>query len=114
MFNSLEVKVLYPTWWRWRVSKAQGRHREVGSEGSAEQKREPMNKNRIWGVSAGRVASVPQSPYPSRTQNVDSAVVRGRRLNLPREICAAVDPPRRRDWTDRKVCRSPRRSQHQA
>ncbi len=26
---------------------AQGRHREVGSEGSVEQKREPMDKNQI-------------------------------------------------------------------
>jgi len=25
MINSLEVRVLYPTWWRWRVSEAQGR-----------------------------------------------------------------------------------------
>jgi len=24
MLNSLEVKFLYPTWWRWRVSDAQG------------------------------------------------------------------------------------------
>jgi len=24
MFSSLEVKVLHPTWWRWRVSNAQG------------------------------------------------------------------------------------------
>jgi len=24
MFNSLEVKVLYPTWRRWRISEAQG------------------------------------------------------------------------------------------
>jgi hypothetical protein len=29
-------------------------NREVGSERSAEQRREPMNKNRIGGVSAGR------------------------------------------------------------
>jgi hypothetical protein len=28
-------------------SEAQGRHREVGSEGSVEQTREPMNKNRM-------------------------------------------------------------------
>jgi hypothetical protein len=28
-------------------SEAQGRRREAGSEGSAEQKRGPMNKNRI-------------------------------------------------------------------
>jgi len=28
-------------------SEAQGRHREVGSEGSVEQRRGPMNKNRM-------------------------------------------------------------------
>jgi len=47
MFNSLEVEVLYPTWWRWRVSEAQGRCCEAGSERSVEQRREPMNKNRM-------------------------------------------------------------------
>ena len=31
-------------------SKAQGRHREVGSEGSVEQTRGPMDKNRIGGL----------------------------------------------------------------
>jgi len=24
MFSSSEVKVFYPTWWRWRVSETQG------------------------------------------------------------------------------------------
>jgi len=47
MFNSLEVKVLYPTWWRWRISETQGRHREVASEGSVEQNRDLTNRNRI-------------------------------------------------------------------
>ena len=31
-------------------SEAQGRHREVGSEGSVEQRREPMDKNQIQGL----------------------------------------------------------------
>jgi hypothetical protein len=31
-------------------SEAQGRHREVGSEGSVEQTRGPMDKNRIGGL----------------------------------------------------------------
>ena len=31
-------------------SEAQGRHREVGSEGSVEQRRGPMNKNRMRGL----------------------------------------------------------------
>jgi len=47
MIDSLEVKVFYPAWWRRRISEAQGRHREVGSEGSVEQSRGPMDKNRI-------------------------------------------------------------------
>ncbi len=34
-------------------SGAQGRHREVGSKGSAEQKHEPMDKNRIEGERRG-------------------------------------------------------------
>jgi len=50
MFDSLGVKVPYSTWWRWRVSEAQGRRREAGSEGSVEQRCEPMNKNRIRGI----------------------------------------------------------------
>ncbi len=53
------------TAWKWKSSPnlmevkgsgAQGRRREAGSEGSAEQKREPMNKNRIRGASAGRAS----------------------------------------------------------
>jgi hypothetical protein len=32
-----------------KVSEAQGRRREAGSEGSVEQRCEPMNKNRIRG-----------------------------------------------------------------
>jgi len=47
MFNSWEVKVLFPSWWRRRDSEAQGRRREAGSERSVEQRCEPMNKNRM-------------------------------------------------------------------
>jgi hypothetical protein len=50
--------------------------------------RESMNKNRIQGVSVGRAGDLPRSPYPSSTRSVDSAIVRRRRLNLPREICS--------------------------
>ena len=45
MTDSLKVKVLYPARWRRRISEAQGRRREAGSEGSAEQSCDPMNKN---------------------------------------------------------------------
>src|SRR5215204_1724937 len=50
LFDSLEVKVLCPSGWRRRVSEAQGRRREAGSEGSVEQNRGPMDKNRIRGL----------------------------------------------------------------
>ncbi len=50
MANSLEVQVLYPARWRRRISEAQGRRREAGSEGSVEQSRDPMDKNRIRGL----------------------------------------------------------------
>src|ERR1700677_4649949 len=49
--------------------------------------RESMDKNRIQGVSVGRADNLPRSPYPSSTRSVDTATVRRRRLNLPREIC---------------------------
>ena len=45
-------------------SEAQGLHREVGSEGSVEQKREPMNKNRIRGIrrrASGQLTAKPIS-----------------------------------------------------
>jgi hypothetical protein len=64
-----------------------GYRREAGSEGSAKQRCEPMDKNRIQGASAGRAGNVSRSPYPSRARSVDPAVVHRRRLSLPREIC---------------------------
>jgi len=39
--------------------------------------------------SVGRAGNESQSPYPSRMRSVDPATVHGRRLNLPREVCAA-------------------------
>ena len=71
-----------------------GYRREAGSEGSAKQRCEPMNKNRIRGASAGRAGNVSRSPHPSTARSVDPAVVHRRRLSLPREICP-VSPPRR-------------------
>src|SRR6202022_219410 len=65
-----------------------GYRREAGSERSVEQMRESMDKNRIQGVSVGRAGNLPRSPYPSKMRSVDSATVRRRRLNLPREICS--------------------------
>ena len=68
--------------------KRKGCRREAGSEGSVEQRCEPMNKNRIRGASAGRAGYLPRSPYPSRVRSVDSATVHGRRLSLPQEVCS--------------------------
>jgi hypothetical protein len=47
-----------------------------------------MDKNRIQGVSVGRAANLPRSPYPSKMRSVDPAAVHGRRLSLPQEICS--------------------------
>jgi hypothetical protein len=71
-----------------------GYRRKAGSEGSVEQRCEPMNKNRVGGANAGRAGNVSRSPYPSRARSVDPAVVHRRRLSLPREICS-VSPKRR-------------------
>ena len=49
MPDSLEVRVLYPPDGGEGLAKRKGGHREVASEGSVEQMREPMNKNRIGG-----------------------------------------------------------------
>jgi len=63
MSQCLEVKVLCPARWRRRAREAQGRHREVGSEGSVERTRGARNTNRIRGVTVlGRVGTRPQSP----------------------------------------------------
>src|SRR5712664_2634804 len=79
------------------LAKCKGYRREAVSEGSIEQTRESMDKNRIQGASIGRAGNVPRSPYPSKMRSVDSATVRGRRLSLPQERSThgrddAIDP----------------------
>src|ERR1700737_4999927 len=64
-----------------------GYRREARSEGSVEQTCESMDKNRVQGASVGRAGHLPRSPYPSRRRSVDPAMVHGRRLSLPQEIC---------------------------
>ena len=71
-----------------------GYRREAGSEGSAKQRCEPIDKNRIRGASVGRAGNVSRSPYPSTPRSVDPAAVHRRRLSLPREIYR-VSPLRR-------------------
>src|SRR5215472_9499086 len=48
---------------------------------------ESMDKYRILGASAGRAGNLPRSPYPSKVRSVDPAIVHGRQLRLPQEIC---------------------------
>jgi len=88
-----------------------GYRREARSEGSAKQRCEPMNKNRIWGASAGRAGDLPWSPYPSTAQSIDPAVVHRRRLSLPREICLVSSPG---DWAGREAVWPQGRSQQTA
>jgi hypothetical protein len=85
--------------------KRKGYRREAGSKGSVEQRCEPMDKNRIRGVSAGRAGNVSRSPYPSRARSVDPAVVHRRRLSLPREICFVSLRKRLRRPRDRLTAR---------
>jgi len=47
MFNDYEGESPSSNLMEVKDSEAQGRCREAGSEGSVEQRREPMNKNRI-------------------------------------------------------------------
>src|SRR3984893_10780763 len=69
------------------LAKRKGCRREARSEGSVEQTCESMDKNRVQGASVGRAGHLPRSPYPSRRRSVDPAMVHGRRLSLPQEIC---------------------------
>ena len=68
-------------------SEAQGRHGDVGSESSVEQRYEPTNRNWIRGGTVGRESVRSRSPYPSRTSTVNPAVVYREESNLPREVC---------------------------
>ena len=65
---------------------AQGRNREVGSEGSVNQTGEPMNKNIIGGVTSGRAGQGQQS-LSGKIGDVNDVVVPGKCMDLPGEIC---------------------------
>jgi len=56
MFDSEGGESPPPNLMEVKGSEAQGRPREKASEGSVEQTREPMNKNRMRGVSVGRAS----------------------------------------------------------
>jgi len=93
MNDSLEVEVLYPAWWWWRISEAQGRHREVASERSVEQSRGLMDKNRLTRPTRSHELA-------DDREVVNPAGVRRRRSFLPREISGASGKP---DWAARKA-----------
>jgi len=59
MLSSLEVKVFCQPDGGEGLAKCKGYRREAVSEGSIEQTRESMDKNRIQGASVGRAGNVP-------------------------------------------------------
>ena len=91
MFLYLEGESPSPNLMEVKGSEAQGRHREVWSEGSVEQRCEPTNRNWIGGAPVGRVRVRARSPYPSRTTGVNPAVVHRQYRGLPRETCGLSD-----------------------
>jgi len=112
MTDSLEVEVLYPAWWRRRISEAQGllpRGRVWRKRGAKPRPDGQKPDNEAY--PAGRASKRSQSPRPSRTGVVNSAGVRWRRSVLPREVCAVS---RQRDWARRKAIWPQRRSQQRA
>jgi len=75
--------------WSRRTREAQGRHREVGSEGSVERRCGARDTNRIRGVvQPGRAGTQQQSP-PSTIglYFINPASMHRRYDSLPREIC---------------------------
>jgi hypothetical protein len=75
--------------WSRRTREAQGRHREVGSEGRVERMCGARDTNLIRGVvQSGRAGTRPQSP-PSTCGLclIHQAPMHGRYDSLPREIC---------------------------
>jgi len=75
--------------WSRRTREAQGRHREVGSEGRVERTCGARDTNRIRGVvQSGRAGT--QQPSPPSTTGlcfIHPASLHGRYDSLPREIC---------------------------
>jgi hypothetical protein len=91
-----------------KAREAQGRHREVGSEGSVNQRCELTDRNWIRGASVGRVSVRSRSPYPSRTNGVNLVAVHRKDMNLPREIWGVSEADRGPSRTERPVMTSDR------
>src|SRR5215510_3816599 len=75
-----------------KARETQGRHREVRSERSVYHRCEPTHRNWIRGVEVGRVRMRARSPYPSKTKDVNPAVVHQKRRSLPRETYGVSHP----------------------
>jgi len=75
--------------WSRRTREAQGRHREVGSEGSVERRCGARDTNRIRGVVQPGRAGTPQQSPPSTHGLcfINPASMHRRYDSLPREIC---------------------------
>jgi hypothetical protein len=97
-----------------KAREAPGCHREVGSEGSVDQRGELTNRNWRGGAEVGRVRVRSRRPYPSRTNGVNPAVVHRRDMHLPRETCGVAGEDRGPSRTEGHVIgpdRSVRRQQ---
>ena len=75
------------------ISEAQGRRREAGSEGSVEQSRDPMNKNRIRGLPGRTSERVIAKSRAIKGREGKSGGDARRRSVLPREVCAVSGSP---------------------
>ncbi len=92
MSQRSEVKVLCPARWGRRIREAQGRHCEVGSEGSVERMRGARNTNLIRGVTVlGPVGTQPPSPLSTEGMFGQSSVSAQTVLRLtPGELLSAL------------------------
>ncbi len=73
MHVNLKSESLFANLMEVKASEAQGRNREVGSEGSMEQRCELTNRNWMSGGKVGRVSVRLRNPYPSKTGTVNSS-----------------------------------------
>ena len=74
-------------------SEAQRRHREVGSEGRAEQNRDLTYRNRIGGQAGRASRHETMKPISIKGPQGKSGRCAGRRSNLTREICLVSGIP---------------------
>jgi len=110
MIDSLEVKVLYPSLMVARISKAQGRRREAGSEGSVEQSRGPIDKKRITRPARPDERAANREVHSHQSRVVDPTGVRPKAVDLTSgDLCcvpqSGLGPPQRRPDRSAEVSR---------